>query len=331
MIQKKHPSFKISHYKNANLADYLEDDGVLAAIGFSSMPQVLSHDKVVFTLAVPELDDSKTVEVWRSQTKVEFGEYSNIQYSYNGEILFGHILLSDENKHHCKETTNEAYRQIFQLLKQSGYPCLVRIWNYFSEINRDIDGLERYRSFCLGRQDALDHHGNFSYSPPAATAIGSSKVGLQIYFIAAKGSGIQLENPRQVSAFLYPRQYGVVSPSFSRATVKKWGDAQHIYISGTASILGHETMHKGDVIAQLNETLANIDALLNHGDETLTLPIQHSKNLTLLKVYLRDPRMLDIVRQQLSNYYQGSPPPLMYLQGDVCRADLLIEIEAHYA
>ena len=294
------------------------------------MAQTLSCQPLAFTLAVPELDDSKTIEVWKSHTAVEFGEHGNIQYRKNGEILFGHILLDDTDKFHCKENTQKAYQQIFQVLEETGYPCLIRIWNYFPNINQNINDLEQYRSFCLGRQDALDQHGNFSYSPPAATAIGSSNSGLQIYFIAAKNAGIQLENPRQVSAFLYPRQYGEVSPSFSRATVKKWGNQQHIYISGTASILGHETMHKGDVIAQLHETLTNIETLLRHGDKTLGLPIQHAYELSLLKIYLRDPNTIQAVQQYIDDYFDKTPP-LIYLQGDVCREDLLIEIEAHYA
>ena len=35
-----------------------------------------------------------------------------------------------------------------------------------------------------------------------------------------------------------------------------------LFVSGTASIVGHETQHRGDVVAQTRETLANLSSVL---------------------------------------------------------------------
>ena len=142
---------------------------------------------------------------------------------------------------------------------------------------------------------------------------------------------MQLENPRQTSAFLYPRQYGPVSPAFSRATVKDWGQGKHLYISGTTSIVGHETLHIGNPLAQLEETLRNLEALLGHGDKTLGLPVGTVRELTQLKVYLHAPDILAPIQAMLTAYLGDSPVDVLYLQGDVCRADLMMEVEGIFA
>jgi chorismate lyase/3-hydroxybenzoate synthase len=84
-------------------------------------------------------------------------------------------------------------------------------------------------------------------------------------------------------------------------------------------------------LKQLEETLTNIDALITHGDDTLTLPIRQLGQLSMLKVYVRNPHDLETVESYLADYFADQSPEILYLQGDVCRADLLIEIEAHYA
>lgn len=327
---------------------------LLAAVGFANAPAQRIASLPVFDVGLPLLAGDVAHELWLSHSPVRYGQHEAITYSENGEVLFGHVLLDEVGESDdasLQALSQQAYTQIFSLLKASGYGCLIRIWNYFPAITApnaqntqlQSEDLNRYHAFCLGRQAALDAHDNFAYSPPAATAIGTRQGGLQVYFIAAKQAGVQLENPRQTSAFLYPRQYGPVSPAFSRATVKAWDKQdqyQHIYISGTASIVGYETLHVGDVKAQLQETLRNLDALLVHGDETLGLPIQHLSQIRQLKVYIHDKSKLTMIREHLDAFFAeqaafiNNPtqkPVILYLQGDVCRADLLVEMEAIYA
>ena len=75
-----------------------------------------------------------------------------------------------------------------------------------------------------------------------------------------------IENPRQTSAYHYPPKFGKHSPIFSRACSGAARQRPSLFISGTASIVGHETIHPGDVRAQTRETMANINALLDEAN-----------------------------------------------------------------
>ncbi|HIO93259.1 MAG TPA: hypothetical protein EYG68_10530 [Leucothrix mucor] len=322
--------FSVQFLPVENISALDADENVLAAIRYASIASAENTDKPLFSVGLPNLALSNVVEVWYSDESVQTDLIDGIQLAYNDDILFGHLLLDETKYDDIVAASEDAYRSILETIQSLEYPCVLRIWNYFSSINDDQEGLERYKKFCLGRQQTLDDLGGFVYSPPAATAIGTAGGGLQVYFIASKEPGIQLENPRQTSAFLYPPQYGSVSPAFSRATLKKWQDTTHLYISGTASIVGHETRHIGEVEKQLEETLENIEALVQHGADTQDLPINHLTDLSYLKVYLRDLFMLSITEELLTRRYGRNLPTVLFLQGDVCREDLLVEIEAAY-
>src|SRR3546814_1451833 len=91
-------------------------------------------------------------------------------------------------------------------------PHLLRVWNYLDAITFGDGDAERYREFCVGRARGL---GDFdTHALPAATAIGrcdDARV-VQVYWLAARTPGTPVENPRQVSAYRYPRQYGPQQP-----------------------------------------------------------------------------------------------------------------------
>ena len=146
--------------------------------------------------------------------------------------------------------------------------------------------------------------------------------GLRLYALAGREAGEQIENPRQISAFHYPPEYSPRSPSFSRAVLSRSGDGEcRLYISGTASVVGHASRHS-DLIAQLDETLVNLAALLAEAGRRAATPLQPA----LLRVYVRpdyDPAPL---RERINQAF-GRAAPMMFLQADICRQELLIEIE----
>jgi enamine deaminase RidA (YjgF/YER057c/UK114 family) len=161
---------------------------------------------------------------------------------------------------------------------------------------------------------------------PAACALGSASGGLQIAFLATRAQVIGIENPRQLSAYHYPSQYGPRSPTFSRAGLVKLGGRDMLFISGTASIVGHQTLHEGDVVAQTHECLHNIAAVVAEANRQA--PDAHFQlDQLAYKIYVRNPDDLCIVRREVTRVI-GAPASAIFLQADVCRADLLVEIEA---
>jgi len=151
---------------------------------------------------------------------------------------------------------------------------------------------------------------------------------MRIFLLTGSRPGINIENPRQVSAYRYPRIYGPRSPSFARATALPQPDGQMLLmISGTASVVGHETLHEGDLIAQLDEIERNLRALLGESAARLARPgLKTFGPDALLRAYVRYRDDWPAVRDHLARAWPGVS--VVGLEGDICRTDLLVEIEA---
>ena len=283
-------------------------------------------------LAVPlaPLAGSGQGELWLSGLPVTHGWDGDLGYSENGETLILQLRLDEAALLPIEESVYRAYRRIGEFVAARGYPELWRVWHYLGEINEGEGDAERYRQFCAGRYRALDDHAGFEMRLPAASAIGSHGGGLTLIAMAGKRPGRQVENPRQVSAFRYPRSYGLRSPSFSRATLLPWADGPRLLVSGTASIVGHATACAGDTVGQLRQTASNLQALLAHAVQT-QLPGRHPDEFRAesYSVYLRHQEDLPLVQPLLGELFGDTP--LQLLAGDICRGELLIEVEAMYA
>jgi enamine deaminase RidA (YjgF/YER057c/UK114 family) len=280
-------------------------------------------------------------EVWRvsGNQRIQLSNgtmtQGRVQYRYCDELLFGSITVDEQAIDELAveapallRATETAYREIFEVLNATEHRHLIRIWNYLPDINREADGDERYRHFNSARQTAFRNSGRTTIgSVPAASALGSPAGSpISIYFLAARHAPMMVENPRQTSAYYYPRKFGIHSPVFSRACVLSEAAGTNLFVSGTASIVGHETIHQGDVVAQTRETIANINALLDEANRMVG-SARYSLDALKLKVYVRQPRDLAAINTALTATVPCSTP-IVYLQADVCREDLLVEIEA---
>jgi enamine deaminase RidA (YjgF/YER057c/UK114 family) len=139
---------------------------------------------------------------------------------------------------------------------------------------------------------------------------------------------VPLENPRQTAAYRYGARYSPQSPKFSRAMTVTCGPYAMIFVSGTASITASETRHDGDAAAQTRETLDNIAALI--AEENLArhgLPGRGTTldGIGLARVYVK--RMNDYERVRAVCEERLGELPTVYAVADVCRPDLLVEIE----
>lgn len=217
--------------------------------------------------------------------------------------------------------TEALYRRIFQCLEKQQFRHLLRVWNFLPGINEGAGDSERYKAFCAGRARAFDDCPLAQGQYPAATAIGTRTGNLlNVYFLAACTPGRRVENPRQTSAPDYPRRYGPRSPRFARATAWPQKQPGVLLASGTASIVGHETRHLGDSNGQLEEIWRNLEALRQHSGATQP---------TAMRVYLRHASDLAIARDFLTERLPTTASAI-YLQADICRPELILEIEATY-
>lgn len=305
----------------------IADDSTLALVSWGDT-EWQGEDPRQVRVPLPALQPSAPLEVWRSSAPVTSGREGGIGYSRNAELMFAHVTVAEPDSGELERATDLAYRRLYGFLDATGYRHPLRVWNFFSDIHIEREGLDRYQAFCVGRHRALGE-GIDSRELPAATVIGTQRPGLLIYVLAARAPGTQIENPRQVSAFRYPPDYGPQSPSFSRAMLRRWPGGSHLYISGTASIVGHTSRHPSDACAQLAEVLENLNTLILTARAEGGPEIERVGELSLVKVYLRDPALFPVIDAELPRL-AGASLPRLFLQGDICRQDLLLEIEGLY-
>jgi enamine deaminase RidA (YjgF/YER057c/UK114 family) len=106
--------------------------------------------------------------------------------------------------------------------------------------------------------------------------------------------------------------------AFSRASKSISPAGQVVYVSGTASIdADGETTHIGDAAGQINATIENVRAVLSEmqcSEKDLVQVIAYCKTTEVEKVFEASMNILDW--------------PLITVICDICRPDLLFEIEA---
>ncbi len=310
-----------SSYEEGPLARLLAQPDVVAVIGFGAAAPADADPRYLRVPLEPVLQPAP-FEVWRARGTLRHGRSGALRWSGDGDYAFAALEIDEAAHGGLAAAAAAAYRLLGEWLATAPTPHVLRIWNYLDAIHEGRGDAERYRTFCSGRAEGM--RGVFDRGYPAATAIGvrDGRRVLRIYWIAARAPGAVLENPRQISAWRYPRQYGPTPPTFARAVHAPTVSPQ-LFISGTAAIVGHASHHHGDFAAQLNETLANFDSLL--GAAGFAAP-QHFGPRGLLKIYVRRAAdaiaAADLVRERLP-----AGTPVLLLHGDICRRELLVEID----
>lgn len=285
------------------VVDGATDQALLGAFGFTA-PAVDALD-----VALPLLAGESRRETWRC----------------GDSNAFRIEALAQPDAEPIEAAAEAAYRELLRRVRGSAQPYLLRIWNFFPAINAGEGDLERYRRFCVGRARAVD--AAFSDPPPAATAIGSAARagdGLRVFALCAAQPAVALENPRQTPAWRYPREYSPVAPGFSRGVLLGSGVGAVLLASGTASIIGHVSRHVGDPLAQLEESLANLAALLEESGRRAGASFAMERCASL-RVYLRDPSQLALAQAAITPRVGAAA--VRYVQGDICRRELDVELE----
>jgi chorismate lyase/3-hydroxybenzoate synthase len=300
---------------------------VLMAVRYGgAAPGLRDADHPFIDIPNPVLCGEPPIEIWGTPGRAACFRRGGLAWAEDGRALLGCRCRRAGDD--IEEDALETYRELLALLDERGYPCLQRIWNYVPGINEDQRGVERYRRFNVGRArgfeerfgEAAERH--FS----AASAVGTPGDTLIVCFAAGREPGIHLENPRQISAPRYPPDYGPRSPSFARCTVAPAGWGRAIFLSGTGSVVGHETTHRGDPLRQLEEVVTNIDALLGGAAAPPGRRRLDAARFDLLKIYVRHREDFAAIRDALARRIDPSTP-VIYLLADLCRTDLLVEIE----
>ena len=309
-------------YRQQPLDALLADPRLLAVFGFGIQAAPAHADPRYLHVALPVTGDA-VFECWQVDGEVRHGRSGEIAWSEDGQLQFCALNVPDNGD--IEAASRHAYTQLHAWLARSDYPHPLRIWNYLDAITDGPGDEERYRRFCVGRAQGIGRE----LAPtdlPAATAIGHPQPTgrFQLYWLAARTAGTPLENPRQVQAWRYPRQYGPQAPGFARALLPP-SAGMPLLVSGTAAVVGHASQHWDSLQQQFEEILANLRSLVDAARAMRPeLPMREGP-ATRLKVYVRDAYALPEVEALMRDRLPGVPHLLLH--GHVCRQELAVEID----
>ena len=265
-------------------------------------------------------------------------DYDSMRWIYCGGI---HVPFGASGAHHQTNCALDATRRALESVGAS-FEDVVRTWFYLGDITAAEGDNQRYQEMnrartdfyseiCFGRFLGGGHQLESGF--PASTGIGMESKDLVIGCIAMQTQRrdvrlLTLENPQQTPAYTYHPRYSPKSPKFSRAMALVLGDYTTTWISGTASIVNSESVFTGDIVRQTEQTIDNIERLIapanyaGHGAPGAGATLG---DLAKVRVYIKRPE--DYVRCKAVCQRRFGNIPAIYVFADVCRPELLVEIE----
>ena len=274
--------------------------------------------------------------------RMEFRSYKGISY-VKAEVgsrteLWAAGISSYDFSGDTRKAASAAFDLAIGLLESENMTAgnIVRQWNFIGNILEVKDGIQNYQAFNEVRNEYYARYRKVA-GFPAATGVGM-RLGEVILDLCAMSNGNDtmirpVDNPNQVNAYNYGQQVligqgkgGVKHPpQFERALLILENSESILHISGTASIVGQETIGKGDVAEQTTVTIQNIMKLSSEAERMTGTGLFKSR-FSFIRVYVKNEKDFEAVRQICGEHFLGIPA--VYVVADICRDDLLMEIEA---
>lgn len=278
------------------------------------------------------------VTSYETNETISFTGGKNYLVIYDGisrELITGGILPPDLSASFLVQS-NAVFNQIEDILIRENFKInsIFRQWNYIEHICVCDGENQHYQDFNDSRS-RFYAKADWSSGYPAATGIGTEHGGIMVEFIALQEEGlvnVALDNPLQIAAHKYSQDVLLgaedpclkqrSTPKFERARVLGLHDQLIVYISGTAAIRGETSLIADDITEQTHATMQNIDYLIsndNYRGESI------SRGYKMLRIYVKNSSHLEEVRNYMKVNY---PEPIkIYICADICRDELLIEVE----
>jgi hypothetical protein len=257
--------------------------------------------------------------------------------------VWGAGLGNDLFANDTRKAAIDAFDRVAGILVRENLSMdhIIRQWNFIGNILEIKNGHQNYQVFNEVRSEYYNRYRSIA-GFPAATGVGMKYGGVFLDFYALKPDvNVTLKpvgNPNQINAYDYDQQVlkGLAKvgssvkhpPQFERAMLMMNSKSSTIFVSGTASIIGQETIGRGDINEQTIVTIENISKLTDierliqlTGNQALT-PGKYS----LLRVYVKNQEDFRAVKTICQKHFPEAPA--IFIEADICRDDLLTEIEA---
>ena len=227
------------------------------------------------------------------------------------------------------EQAVKIFGRIGEILENEGFSIgdIVRQWNYIEAITGMTGGMQNYQLFNDARS-AFYSGTDWTYGYPAATGIGSSAGGVIVSVYAVYGkvkASRPIDNPIQVPAHKYSGRVLVqgrdtvrTTPKFERARLLD----DTVLISGTAAIKGENSDISSDPRLQTGSAIDVVEHLVAPGN---IFPGCRRFRFGALRIYIKHEEDADAIISTLKEHWKGIP--MLFLKADICRPELLLEIE----
>jgi len=307
-----------------------------------------AHMPSVSYVAQPSCRGGMLLEI----QEVELRQGDVISYKQRKAITYVIIEREDAKRLYLSGVTADSlcepiYKQseavfaiIDEILLSEQIPVysITRQWNYIEQITAVKEGKQNYQEFNNARSVYYDKV-DWTNGYPAATGIGTLFGGIMVDLNAEKGDNWQItaiDNPLQIPAHVYSEKVLISSrnaeakkkttPKFERAKAVETTEGKLIYISGTAAIRGENSLKNMEIQEHTRTTLENIEYLISAKNRA-NYGVYPTAEAALLhfRIYLKYMEHYTVVRQIIEAHYPDLP--VGYVLADVCRPELLIEIE----
>ena len=268
--------------------------------------------------------------------------YATLEVDNDKLLLSGAVEHNDKNLT-IAEQSEHVFGIMARILKieQLELNMVDRQWNYLENITRNCEKAgQHYQQLndCRSSYYATTTWGN---GYPSATGIGTSAGGLIVQFDAAllhSARTVSLDNSLQVAAHQYSKQVlingetdNTTTPKFERAKAvvysSVFGDTKaQIYVSGTAAIRGEKSLENVDIQEQTIATIQNVEYLISLDNlKKHNIRVPKVPKIQIFRVYLKSETMYKEAQEIIARRYPATPT--LYVVSDICRDELLIEIE----
>jgi enamine deaminase RidA (YjgF/YER057c/UK114 family) len=250
----------------------------------------------------------------KGKSKVEKSE-TGIKVTAEGiNLLYSAPIFSTKGDGHSFIT---AFNKISEVLQNFSMreSSIARTWLFMNNVLKDYEKLNTAREQYFAKW-----HGAANHFMPASTGIQGQMIGkeaLAIEFCAFSGGNITI---KQISSPLQnePTDYGKL---FSRAVAVRFPNSKLILISGTAAIdKAGSSVYIGNFESQMAFVLEIVSAILSQENGSFS-------NVAQAIVYLKRSEDMGSCLRILNQAGFPFDKVLFQLDVDVCREDLLCEIE----
>lgn len=287
----------------------------------NQVPEIAEQDTcTVSYIQQPPLEGSKLAVWLYLQTDTDIHTEGNTTVvEHNG---YRHIwtmgLCNTEAETSYMQTWNTLINYI-DILRQHDATLeqnCVRTWFFVRDVDTQYAGLVKSRRECFNEQGLTT---NTHYI--ASTGIGGTPADARA-IVQLGGyalTGFQPEQQRYLYAPTHLNRTSDYGVTFERGTLLQFGDRNHIYISGTASIDNRgEVLHVGDIRLQTRRMWENVEKLLEEGGMTY-------QDVMQIIVYLRDGADYSVVNAMFRERFPDIP--FIITLAPVCRPTWLVEME----